>query len=190
MLTLYHAPMSRSNSIVTLIEMMGIRDKVKIVEVDIPRQDGSGGIDPANPHPEGKVPYLVDGADHIRERGAIIAWLTDMFPESGLGRGVGDPQRGAYLSWLFYYQGVIEPVGLLHFLKIEHPALTATFRDYPTMLDQIERALAEGPFLLGQRFSAADLLCASPFIFFGEAMPVTPSIKAWVERCAALMPKA
>ncbi len=85
---------------------------------------------------------------------------------------------------------MIEPVGLLHFLKIEHPALTATFRDYSTMLDQIERALAKGPFLLGQRFSAADLLCASPFIFFGEAMPVTPAIKAWVERCAALMPKA
>ena len=190
MLTLYHAPMSRSNSIVTLIEMMGIRDRVRIVEVTIPRQDGSGGVDPQNPHPEGKVPYLVDGDDHLRERGAIIAYLTDMFPESGLGRPVGDPQRGAYLSWLFYYQGVVEPVAILNFFKIGHPALHATFRDYDTMLTRFEEALAKGPFLLGARFSAADLLCASPFIYFGEGMPATPAVGEWVARCAAQMPKA
>lgn len=188
MLTLYHAPMSRSNSIVTLIDMMGIRDKVQIVEVTIPRQNGSGQIDPGNPHPEGKVPYLVHGDDHLRERGAIIAYLTDMFPESGLGRSVGDPQRGAYLSWLFYYQGVIEPVAILDFFKIEHPALYATFRDYDTMMARLEEALTKGPFLLGDRFSAADLLCASPFIFFGEGMRSTSAIRAWVQRCVDQMP--
>ncbi|MFC3167394.1 MULTISPECIES: glutathione S-transferase family protein [Paracoccus] len=187
MLTLYHAPESRSNSIVTLIDLMGIRDHVEIAEVTISRQDGSGGPDPRNPHPEGKVPYLVDGGDHVRERGAIIAWLTDRFPESGLGRPVGHPRRGAYLSWLFYYQGVIEPVALLHYLKIDHPALQATFRDYGTMMARIEEALADGPFLLGQEFSAADLLCASPFIFFADGMPVTPAVKAWVDRCAERM---
>lgn len=65
MLTLYHAPDSRSDTIVTLVRLMGIGDKVDIVEVTIPRQDGSGGRDPKNPHPEGKVPYLVDGGDHV-----------------------------------------------------------------------------------------------------------------------------
>lgn len=187
MLTLYHAPESRSDSIVTLIRLMGIRDKVNIVEVTIPRQDGSGEADPRNPHPEGKVPYLVDGDDHVRERGAVITWLTDRFPDSGLGRPVGHPQRGAYLSWLFYYQGVIEPVSLLGYLKIDHPALQATFRDYDTMLQRIDEALADGPFLLGQEFSAADLLCASPFLFFGDMMPVTPAIQDWVRRCGDRM---
>ena len=176
MLTLYHAPMSRSNSIVTLIEMMGIQDQVQITEVTIPRQDGSGGIDPANPHPEGKVPYLIAGDDHIRERGAIITYLTDRFPESGLGRPVGNPQRGAYLS-------------LLHFLGIEHPVLQDTFRDHDTILKRIEEAVTDSPFLLGQRFSAADLLCASPFIFFGDRMPATPAVQAWVARCTEAMPK-
>lgn len=189
MLTLYHAPMSRSNSIVTLIEMMGIQDQVQITEVTIPRQDGSGGIDPANPHPEGKVPYLIAGDDRIRERGAIITYLTDRFPESGLGRPVGNPQRGAYLSWLFYYQGVLEPVALLHFLGIEHPVLQDTFRDHDTILKRIEEAVTDSPFLLGQRFSAADLLCASPFIFFGDRMPATPAVQAWVARCTEAMPK-
>lgn len=185
--TLYHAPQSRSDSIVTLIDLMDIRDQVEIVEVTIPRQDGSGSTDPKNPHPEGKVPYLVDGGDPVRERGAIIAFLTDRFPDSGLGRPVGHPQRGAYLSWLFYYQGVIEPVALLHYLKIDHPLLQATFRDYGTMLRRLEEALAHGPFLLGQDFSAADLLCASPFIFFGERMPVTPAVGDWVVRCGERM---
>lgn len=187
MLTLYHAPQSRSDSIVTLIRLMGIRDKLDIVEVTISRQDGTDGPDPKNPHPEGKVPYLVAGGDHVRERGAIIVWLTDRFPDSGLGRPVGHPQRGAFLSWLFYYQGVIEPVALLHYLGIDHPALQATFRDQGAMLQRIGEALADGPFLLGQEFSAADLLCASPFIFFGEGMPVTPAVKAWADRCAARM---
>ena len=185
--TLYHAPDSRSDSIVTLIDLMGIRDRIDIVEVTIPRQDGSGSRDPRNPHPEGKVPYLVEGDDHVRERGAIITWLTDRFPESGLGRPVGHPQRGAFLSWLFYYQGVIEPVSLLHYLGIDHPALQATFRDHHAMLARIEEALAEGRFLLGQDFSAADLLCASPFIFFGEAVPMTPAVRDWADRCAERM---
>ena len=185
MLTLYHAPDSRSDSIVTLIRLMGIGDQVNIVEVTIPRQDGSGGVDPKNPHPEGKVPYLVAGDDHVRERGAIIVYLTDRFPDTGLGRPVGHPQRGAYLSWLFHYQGVIEPVMMLHSLGIDHPALQATFRDYGAVLQRIDEALARGPFLLGQDFSAADLLCASPFIFFGEGMRVTPAIREWVGRCAA-----
>ena len=66
------------------------------------------------------MPYLVDGSEHVRERGAIIAWLTDRFPGSRLGRLVGHPQRGTYLSWLFYYRGVIEPVALLHYLGIDH----------------------------------------------------------------------
>ena len=188
--TLYHAPQSRSDTIVTLIDVMGIRARIDIVEVTIPRQDGSGARDPRNPHPEGKVPYLVDGDDHVRERGAIIAWLTDRFPESGLGRPVGHPQRGAFLSWLFYYQGVIEPVLLLHYLKIDHPALQATLRDYDAMIRRIEEAVADAPFLLGQDFSAADLLCASPFVFFGDLMPVTPPVRAWVDRGVGRMQPA
>lgn len=181
--TLYHAPNSRSTSILQLIEEMGLTDQVDIVTVTIPRQDGSGGRDPRNPHPEGKVPYLVNENDHIRERGAIIAYLTDMFPQSGLGRSIGDPQRGEYLSWLFYYQGVIEPVAILHFAQLSHPAIEASLRDYDTMLTRLNEVLGKQPYLLGENFSAVDLLCCGPFAWFGDQMPSTPAIDAWVERC-------
>jgi glutathione S-transferase len=184
--TLYHSPNSRSDSVITLIRMMGVTDDYDIREVSIPREDGSGARDPQNPHPEGKVPYLVDGEDRIRERGAIMLWLTDRH-DSALGRPVGHPQRGRYLSWLFYYHGVMEPVMILDWAKLSHPAIQASLRDTPTMLAQLDAALAEGPFLLGEDFSAADILCAGPFLWFGDQAPSTPAIRDWTARCAAKM---
>lgn len=183
MLTLFHSPQSRSTSVVQLIHEMGIADRVAIREVTIPRQDGSGGRDPANPHPEGKVPYLTDGTDHVRERAAVMLYLTDRFPESGMGRPVGHPQRGEYLSWLFWYQGVFEPVAIFHWAGLDNPALTATFRDYDTAIRRLDEVLTRQPYLLGNDFTAADVLCAGPFAWFGDQMPATPAITEWVARC-------
>ena len=186
MLTLYHAPNSRSTSVVQLVHELGVADRVTIRTVDIPRQDGSGARDPANPHPEGKVPYLTDGTDHVRERGAVILYLTDRFPDAGLGRPVGDPQRGDYLSWLFWYQGVFEPVAILHWAGLSHPAVTDSLRDYDTAIARLDEVLSRQPYLLGKDFSAADLLCASPFAWFGEdAMPRPAFVADWVARCQA-----
>lgn len=183
MLTLYHSPQSRSTSVVQLVHELGIQDRIAIREVTIPRQDGSGGRDPANPHPEGKVPYLTDGTDHVRERAACILYLTDRFPDAGLGRPVGDPQRGEYLSWLIWYQGVFEPVAMLHWTGLSHPALTASLRDYDAAIARLDEVLSRQPYLLGQDFSAADLLCSGPFAWFADKMPATPAVKAWVARC-------
>ena len=182
--TLYHSPNSRSTSILVLIEEMGIADRIDVTDVTIARQDGTGGPDPLNPHPEKKVPYLNDGEDRVHERGAIVAYLTDKFPEAGLGRPVGHPQRGAFLSWLFYYQGVMEPVLVLDWAKINHPALHATFRDLDAVVARLSEALDGQPYLLGEAYSAADLLLSSPFQWLPDAMPQQPSIQAWVKRCA------
>ncbi len=180
--TLFHAPMSRSSGIVTLIDELGA--DVEIRQVSIPRQDGSGRTDPANPHPEGKVPYLVDGAETVRERGAIALYLTDAYPEAGLGPIEGSPGRGEYLSWLFYYQGVMEPLFILHAAQVQHPVITASLRDMDTMLARLSDTLDKGPYLLGERYSAADLLCSSPFQWFTDLLPDNPRIKDWVARCA------
>jgi glutathione S-transferase len=185
MLTLYHSPKSRSSLILVLLDELGIRDKVDIRRVDIPRMDGSGARDPANPHPEGKVPYLVNGHDHVRERGAIILYLTDMFPEAGLAPLPGDPTRGQYLSWLAWYQGVLEPVVMLTFAGINHPMIEANFRDYDTALQRLDEVLSRQDWLLGDACSAADLLIASPFLFFGDQMASTPAISAWTKRIQA-----
>ena len=183
MLTLFHAPQSRSSRIVTLIDEMGIADKVDVRIVTIPRRDGSGGRDPANPHPEGKVPALLHDGTLITESPAVIQYLTGLFPGTGLAPEPGDPKYGEYLTWLHWYGSVMEPVMIFAAGGIDHPYLHVTFRGVPEVTARIERALANGLWLLGDRFSAADLLVHSPYAWFGTMTPDVPVIQDWVTRC-------
>jgi glutathione S-transferase len=185
MLTLFHAPNSRSSAIITLIDEMGIADWIDIRAVTIPRQDGSGGRDPMNPHPEGKVPALVHDGHVITERGAIILHLTTLFPDSGLAPTAGSPAWGSYAGWLTWYHGVMEPVLVHEYAKLSHPALDATFRGHAEVAARLSAALANGAWLLGDSYSAADLLVHAPYAWFGDATPDNPLIRDWVERCKA-----
>lgn len=185
MLTLFHAPQSRSEVITALIEAMGIGDRVHIETVSIARQDGSGGPAEANPHPEGKVPALVHDGAVITERAAIILHLTGLFPDTGLSPAPGSPDWGRFATWLCWYQGVMEPVIVHEFAQVSHPVLQATFRDHAAVVARLRAALDKGPWLLGDRFSAADLLVHSPYGWYPAAMPDDAVIRDWVARCIA-----
>ena len=184
MLTLFHAPNSRSTSILALIKEMRIEDRIAIHEVTIRRPDGSGARDPSNPHPDGKVPCLQDdNGDVIYERAAVMLYLTDRFPAAGLGPRIGDAKRGAYLSWLTHYQGVIEPLVMLRWAGIEDATLTYMFGSFEDAVSHIDAALAQGPWLLGDAFSAADLLIAGLFTF-ARIEPEQSPVRDWIRRCA------
>lgn len=185
MLTFFHSPQSRSTAILTLIEEMGIADWIDIRTVQIPRMDGSGGRDPANPHPEGKVPALLHDGVLITERAAIILHLTALFPDSGLSPKLGTPEWGAFATWLTWYQGVLEPVVIFETAGITHPWIEATFRDHKAAAARIRTALETGPWLLGETYSAADLLVHAPYAWFQESTPDDPQIRDWVDRCKA-----
>lgn len=185
MLTLFHAPQSRSSAIMVLIEEMGIADRITVRDTDIPRIDGSGHRDPANPHPEGKVPCLVHDGTILTERGAIMLYLTALFPEAGLAPLPGNPRRGEYLTWLFWYGAVMEPALILDWTGVAAPALTAALRGPAEIEARLSAALRQGPWLLGAEFSAADLLCHSPYAFNPAALPADPLIRDWVARCQA-----
>ena len=185
MLTIYHAPESRSSAIMALIEEMGIADKITVRLVDIPRMDGSGGIDASNPHPEGKAPCLVHDGHVITERGAIMLYLTTLFPEAGLAPAVGSPDWGSYITWLSWYQGVFEPVLILEAAGDSHPFIPKTFRSHVEAAARLHAALKKGPYLLGDTFSAADLLIHSPYAWFKDSAPNDPLIRDWVARCMA-----
>jgi glutathione S-transferase len=77
--------------------------------VTICRRDGSGALDPANPHPHGKVPTISDDGAVVFESSAIALYLTDQYPKNHLGPLVWESERGAKLTWLSYYSGVREP---------------------------------------------------------------------------------
>jgi glutathione S-transferase len=185
MLTLYSSPRTRSSRIVQLIDELDIWSEVDICFVDIKHNDGTGGPDPKNPHPEGKVPLLVHDGIAIWESNAIILYLTDLFPKAGMGPVAGDPQRGRYLSWLAWYGNVVEPVIVFGAAELSHPMLDVAFRGVPEMTARLARALEGAPFLMGDRFTAADLLLVSPFRWFPETAADHPAIKVWIERCEA-----
>ena len=185
MLTLFHSPQSRSSAIVTLVEEMGIQDWVEVREVTIPRMDGSGGRDPANPHPEGKVPALVHDGHVITERGAIILHLTSLFPDTGMAPKVGTPDWGVFAGWMAWYQGVLEPVVIFEGAGITHPWIEATFRDHKAAAARLKAALEKAPWIMGDAYSAADLLLHAPYAWYAQATPDDPLIRDWVERCKA-----
>ena len=183
MLTLIQSPHSRSTAILTLIEEMGIQDRIDIREVTIPRLDGSGRRDPANPHPEGKVPALVHEGRVITERGAIMLHLTSLFPDSGLAPKVGTPDWGVFAMWMAWYQGVLEPTFIMEAAGVSHPWMTAAVRDHKTAVARLHAALETGPWLMGETFSAADILLHGPYVWFPEAMPDDALVRDWVDRC-------
>lgn len=183
MLTLIHSPHSRSTAILTLIEEMGIQNRIDIREVTIPRLDGSGRRDPANPHPEGKVPALVHEGRVITERGAIMLHLTSLFPDSGLAPKVGTPDWGVLAMWMAWYQGVLEPTFIMEAAGVSHPWMTAAVRDHKTAVARLHAALETGPWLMGETFSAADILLHGPYVWFPEAMPDDALVRDWVDRC-------
>lgn len=185
MLTLFHSPNSRSSAVMSLIDEMGIADKLAVQIVTIPRMDGSGARDAANPHPEGKVPALLHDGTLITERGAIMLYLTALFPESGLSPLPGTAKRGEYLTWLFWYGAVMEPALILDAAGISHPYMTAAIRGPAEVAARIRAALEKGPWLLGDSFSAADILVHSPYAWFKDRTPDDPLIRDWVARCQA-----
>ena len=155
MLTLYYSPRSRATRVKALLHAMGHETDVRIRRVEIRHADGTGRREPANPHPEGKVPALDTGHGLMTETSAIMLYLTDRF-DSPLGRGPNDPQRGAYLMWLSYASGVQEPFYVaLASGRGEDPVVQATYRGGSEIADRLDAALAKGPWLLGEDFSAA-----------------------------------
>lgn len=180
MLTLFHAPRSRSTRFIWLLEELGADYRVR--KVDIARQDGSGRRDPANPHPHGQVPALDDDGVLVTESAAIALYLTDRFRDHPMGPAVDDPLRGPYLTWLASYAGVLEPVIGAFFRGAMTDADKAA---YDVLDGQLKGALERGTWLLGDDFSAADILFISLLQFARQALPPHAVYDRWLERAQA-----
>lgn len=182
MITLYHHPRSRSTRFIFLLEELGVPYELK--QVSIRGRDGSGALDPANPHPHGKVPAISDDGVVVFESPAIALYLTDKFPERRLGPQVGDSARGPYLSWLCYYSAVLEPAFVSKFMKSEVPRGTAGWVAVEEVIPAVLAQLARGPYLLGEQFCAADVLYGTSFAMFSKTplLPKSALIDDYVTR--------
>ncbi|EEF26348.1 conserved hypothetical protein, partial [Ricinus communis] len=136
-------------------------------------------------NPMGKVPAIRHGDAIVTEQVAIYLYLADLFPQAGLAPPLGDPLRGPYLRWMAFYGSCFEPAIVDQWMKNKPADKTAChYGDFDTMFNTLVEQLGKGPYLLGEQFSALDILWGTAFgwmMMFG-LVPKLPVIEQYVER--------
>src|SRR4051812_18736750 len=154
--TLYHAPNTRSSGTLILLEELGAPYELRVLDMKAGEQRRPAYL---AVNPMGKVPAVKHGDALVTEQVAIFLYLADLFPEAGLAPAIGDPLRGPYLRWLVYYAACFETAVTDRAMKRDPaPPAMCPYGDYDAMLKTLVDQLARGPYLLGERFSAADIL--------------------------------
>ncbi len=156
----YHNPQSRSQMAHWMLEEAGA--PYKIVPIDFAKGENRTPAFLAI-NPMGKLPTIVHRGTVVTETAAIIAYLADAFPAVGLAPPPGDPLRGAYYRWLFFGAGCIEPALLDKMMNrppVERKGAVG-WGSYEDVMATLKGALAKGPYLLGETFSAADVYVGS-----------------------------
>ncbi len=160
-LTLYHAAPSRSSVVHWMLEEVGQPYDLHILNL----QKGEGKTaEFLALNPMGKVPTLKHGDTAISESAAICTYLADEFPQARLNIPVGAPRRGVYLKWLFFGPSCVEPAIMdKAFPRKDAPPLSALgYGDYDTVVEILAKAAAAAsPYLLGDQFTAADVVIGS-----------------------------
>ena len=157
---LYTNPMSRGRIVHWMLEEVGAPYRIEVLSLEKNEQKAPAYL---AINPMGKVPAIVHRGVVVTEAAAICAYLADAFPAAGLAPAFDDPARGTYLRWLFFGAGCLEPAIIDRmFDRPAPPRPTALgYGSYEATLNTLETALTPGPFILGERFSAADVyLCA------------------------------
>jgi glutathione S-transferase len=112
-------------------------------------------------------------------------YLADLYPQAGLAPAIGDPLRGPYLRWMFFYGSSFEPAVVDRAQKNPPaPPSTCPYGDFDTMMKTVNDQLAKGPYMVGERFTAADVLwgIALKWTTGFKLVPLSPQIEAYVQR--------
>ena len=178
-LTLYHASPSRSSIALWMLEEIGEPYEIKLL--DLAKGDQQKP-DYLALNPMGKVPALKHGDAVITESAAICSYLADAFPRAGLNIPLGDPRRGPYLKWLFFGPGTLEPAVTDRAFPRKEEARRAAlgYGDFDTVMNVLSRAVTPGPFLLGEQFTAADVVIGAN-IRWGLIFKLIPERKELID---------
>ena len=185
MIKLYWSPRSRSFSGIWLLEESGLPYERVLTDITAGAQKSPEYL---AINPMGKVPALQDGDAALGEAAAICAYVADRYPETRLAPAPTDQLRAKYLQWLFFSPSCIEPALIQIFTKIDVPTSTAAWGSATQVFDVLDAALAKGPWILGDTFSAADIMIGSGLNFAVRLFKMVPSrssFDAYIARCAA-----
>jgi len=183
-LTFFHAPQSRSAGVRTLLEELGAPYTLHALDMKAGEQRQAEYM---AINPMGKVPAIRHGEALVTEQVAVYLYLADLFPQAGLTPAIGEPLRGPFLRWLAFYGSSFEPALVDKSQGHAPPPAMAPYGDYDTMLATLVAQLERGPYILGERFSAADVLwgTALNWTTMFKLVPELPVIKAYVARTNA-----
>jgi glutathione S-transferase len=182
---LYHAPQSRSSATLTLLEELGAPYELHLVNLKAGEQRRSSYL---AINPMGKVPAVRHRGALITEQVAIFLYLADFFTDAALAPAARDPLRGPYLRWMVYYAACYEPALVdLAMKRAPGPLAMSPYGDFDTMLGTIIERISGSPYLLGDVFSAADLLWGMA-LQWGTMFKIVPEnavIAGYVSRVAS-----
>jgi len=184
-ITFFHSPNTRSGGVRLLLEELNAPYELRAINMKAGEQRKPAYL---GVNPMGKVPAIRHRGELITEQVAIFIYLADLFPKAGLAPALDDRLRGPYLRWLVYYGSCFEPAVVDRGLKREPgPFPMVPYGDYDTMLKTLTDQLAKGPYLLGDRFSAADVLWGTALTWttMFKLVPELPVIKDYIARLAA-----
>ena len=180
---LYWCVHTRASRVLWLLEEVGA--DFEVVEIDV-RDEGAK----AHPlfriaSPMGKVPAISDGDVNLCDSTAISLYLADRFPEAGLAPALDDPLRARYLYWMVFTPGMLEPALTEKFGGWETDRFQHGWGDHDSVMDVLKAGLAQGPWLLGKPFSAADVLVGAALHYMQAigALPDSDVLAAYVARC-------
>jgi glutathione S-transferase len=183
-LTLYHAAPSRSSIVRWMLEEIGEPYEIKLLRLS---EGDQLKPDYLAINPMGKVPALKHGDVVITEAAAICTYLADAFPKAGLSVPIGDARRGTYLKWLFFGPGCLEPAVIDRAAprKEEPRRAMLGYGDFDTVMNVLAKAVEKGPWLMGEQFTAADVVIGSN-IRWGTIFKLLPERKEFLDYSARI----
>ncbi len=178
-LTLYHAAPSRSSITLWMLEELGEPYDIKLIKLS----DGENlKPDYLAINPMGKVPALKHGDTIITEVAAICTYLADEYPDKKLNVPIGTPRRGVYLKWLFFGPSCMEPAVIDRAAPRKEEARRGMlgYGDFDTTMNVVAKAVEKGPWLMGDQFTAADVVIGSN-IRWGTMFKLIPERREFID---------
>jgi glutathione S-transferase len=183
-ITLFHHPYSRAANVIWMLEEVGVPYALRFVDL---RKGEQKTPEILGLNPMGKLPILTDGDALVTESAAIALYLADRYSPGQLAPAVDDPVRGAYLRWSLFAPSVIEPGLLAKSASWEFKPGQAGWGTAESLLAAVESAVAGKDYVLGDRFSMADVIFGGTvrYMMRFKMLEPTPGLAAYTGRLAA-----
>jgi glutathione S-transferase len=161
MIKLWFAPRTRAVRIAWLLEELGLPYQLERVEFE---RTSTAFF--TQKTPLGKLPVIEDEGVLLGESGAIVEYILERYGDGRLAPATGSPARATYLQWLHFAESTaFSSIGIVVWLTLyrddaaAHPELVNDAMNRAASgLEFLEQHFGAGPWLLGEDFSAADIM--------------------------------